>query len=264
MNSRYYNPEWGRFINADSHITTGQGFNSYNMFCYCANNPINKADLSGMFWEKVGKFLKKAGKKLKKALEPIGNLFKAIGTVASNMVGVSSTKKTVINTSSYTYVPDPLPITVKTGTKENTVISKKGNSSKLITVYNEKDIVHPIKSSTIGAKLNIGNFSLNLGFGFDNSAISGSLKHGKNTDSLGLRVNLSELKIGAEYSTEIEWDKKNSETIYGNTDVNGWFLVWLYSFVTAGQPMTAPAYACLLYTSPSPRDRQKSRMPSSA
>lgn len=247
LNSRYYNPEWGRFINADSHITTGQGFNSYNMFCYCANNPINKADLSGMFWEKVGKFLKKAGKKLKKALEPIGNLFKAIGTVASNMVGVSSTKKTVINTSSYTYVPDPLPITVKTGTKENTVISKKGNSSKLITVYNEKDIVHPIKSSTIGAKLNIGNFSLNLGFGFDNSAISGSLKHGKNTDSLGLRVNLSELKIGAEYSTEIEWDKKNSETIYGNTDVNGWFLVWLYSFVTAGQPVTAPAYAYPAY-----------------
>ena len=26
----------------------------------------------------------------------------------------------------------------------------------------------------------------------------------------------------------------------------------------------APFYACLLYTSPSPRDRQKSRMPSSA
>ena len=27
---------------------------------------------------------------------------------------------------------------------------------------------------------------------------------------------------------------------------------------------TAPSYGCLLYTSPSPRDRQKSRMPSSA
>ena len=28
--------------------------------------------------------------------------------------------------------------------------------------------------------------------------------------------------------------------------------------------MTAPSTICLLYTSPSPRDRQKSRMPSSA
>ena len=29
-------------------------------------------------------------------------------------------------------------------------------------------------------------------------------------------------------------------------------------------PVSPTAYSCLLYTSPSPRDRQKSRMPSSA
>ena len=34
---------------------------------------------------------------------------------------------------------------------------------------------------------------------------------------------------------------------------------------TSGQTIfTPPSYTCLLYTSPSPRDRQKSRMPSSA
>ena len=32
----------------------------------------------------------------------------------------------------------------------------------------------------------------------------------------------------------------------------------------ASETIDAPAYSCLLYTSPSPRDRQKSRMPSSA
>ena len=32
----------------------------------------------------------------------------------------------------------------------------------------------------------------------------------------------------------------------------------------AGRMMTGEVVACLLYTSPSPRDRQKSRMPSSA
>ena len=50
LNSRYYNAEWGRFINADGYITTGQGLTSYNMFTYCGNNPITRADQSGQLW----------------------------------------------------------------------------------------------------------------------------------------------------------------------------------------------------------------------
>ena len=34
--------------------------------------------------------------------------------------------------------------------------------------------------------------------------------------------------------------------------------------VVDGRAPLTPQYSCLLYTSPSPRDRQKSRMPSSA
>ena len=44
-------------------------------------------------------------------------------------------------------------------------------------------------------------------------------------------------------------DKEGPEI--GGDDINPWFRVGDYKF-------------CLLYTSPSPRDRQKSRMPSSA
>ena len=36
------------------------------------------------------------------------------------------------------------------------------------------------------------------------------------------------------------------------------------SVAAGGVGMTTVAYACLLYTSPSPRDRTRSRMPSSA
>ena len=37
------------------------------------------------------------------------------------------------------------------------------------------------------------------------------------------------------------------------------------TFLASGQiPQNSNSYTCLLYTSPSPRDRQKSRMPSSA
>ena len=38
----------------------------------------------------------------------------------------------------------------------------------------------------------------------------------------------------------------------------------IYTTVIRGVPELLVIYLCLLYTSPSPRDRQKSRMPSSA
>ena len=47
LNSRYYNPEWGRFINADGLVSTGQGILCHNMYAYCENNPINFKDETG-------------------------------------------------------------------------------------------------------------------------------------------------------------------------------------------------------------------------
>lgn len=47
LNSRYYDPETGRFINADGYITTGDGITSFNMYAYCFDNPINFTDMSG-------------------------------------------------------------------------------------------------------------------------------------------------------------------------------------------------------------------------
>ena len=47
LNSRYYNPEFGRFISADSFVSTGQGITGGNMFAYCGNNPVNRFDPDG-------------------------------------------------------------------------------------------------------------------------------------------------------------------------------------------------------------------------
>ena len=47
LQSRYYNPEWGRFINADVYVSTGQGLLGNNMFAYCLNNPVNAFDPTG-------------------------------------------------------------------------------------------------------------------------------------------------------------------------------------------------------------------------
>ena len=50
LQSRYYDPEVGRFINADIFPTTGQGFIGNNMFAYCGNSPVSRIDESGMFF----------------------------------------------------------------------------------------------------------------------------------------------------------------------------------------------------------------------
>ena len=47
LQSRYYDPAVGRFINADSYSSTGQGIIGHNMFAYCNNNPVMDSDPSG-------------------------------------------------------------------------------------------------------------------------------------------------------------------------------------------------------------------------
>ncbi len=40
LNSRYYNPEMGRFINGDGLLGETGEILGHNMFSYCKNNPI--------------------------------------------------------------------------------------------------------------------------------------------------------------------------------------------------------------------------------
>ena len=47
LQSRYYDPAVGRFLNADSYASTGQDIIGYNMFAYCGNSPIMFIDNSG-------------------------------------------------------------------------------------------------------------------------------------------------------------------------------------------------------------------------
>ena len=49
LNSRYYNPEWGRFINADGIINGNTDIIGHNLYAYCSNNPVNLKDNEGKF-----------------------------------------------------------------------------------------------------------------------------------------------------------------------------------------------------------------------
>ena len=73
INSRYYDPVVGRFINADGYVSTGQGLLGHNMFVYCGNNPVNNMDSTGRFWGKVGDWFKKAGDSVSKFVNKVVN-----------------------------------------------------------------------------------------------------------------------------------------------------------------------------------------------
>ena len=47
LQSRYYDPQTGRFISADAYLVAGDHINSTNMFAYCLNNPV-------MYWDPRG------------------------------------------------------------------------------------------------------------------------------------------------------------------------------------------------------------------
>ena len=51
LQSRYYNPAWGRFISADGQLNMQDGVLGFNLFAYCINNPVNMSDPTGHWAE---------------------------------------------------------------------------------------------------------------------------------------------------------------------------------------------------------------------
>ena len=83
LQSRYYNAEWGRFINADCYIGEMNEILSCNMFVYCSNNPVNAEDTDGKFLA---------------ALRYAKTLFK-VARVATKVLAVMSTPAAVVVTA---------------------------------------------------------------------------------------------------------------------------------------------------------------------
>ena len=76
LQSRYYDPEVGRFINADGLISTDRGLIGFNMFVYCGNNPVNRVDPTGENW-----FTDLVSDIVDSAVEFVGNFLDDYNTV---------------------------------------------------------------------------------------------------------------------------------------------------------------------------------------
>lgn len=107
LESRYYNPTLGRFINADAYAATGQGFIGNNMFVYCLNNPVNLMDESGnsarpaRHAENVTIALPYSS--VREAALAFANEYYSITTYTRHELGTYIYSKTINGVSSYDY-----------------------------------------------------------------------------------------------------------------------------------------------------------------
>lgn len=114
LNSRYYNPEWGRFINADGIIGVENNITKYNLFAYCENNFVNKVDNDGNFAITVS----------------IAPVLAAILVLATTYVASKVISKSLSKTS--VSLPDTKFPTKKETTKKE---DKKKKQEQTYTVY---------------------------------------------------------------------------------------------------------------------------------
>ena len=49
LETRYYNPEWCRFISPDCLFIAGDVITGSNMYAYCNGDPVSNVDPSGMY-----------------------------------------------------------------------------------------------------------------------------------------------------------------------------------------------------------------------
>ncbi len=91
VSSRYYDPEVGRWINADDAIAgVGGDIRGYNLFAYCMNDPVNMSDHTGHWPQWIKNAASAVVNAVKKAVTVVANTVKSAVSSASNILKASS------------------------------------------------------------------------------------------------------------------------------------------------------------------------------
>ncbi|MGN0532068.1 MAG: DNRLRE domain-containing protein [Eubacterium sp.] len=217
LNSRYYMPVLCRFLNGDCYVQTGQGVLDKNMFAYCGNNPVNRADTNGNRWADVKQKISEAWKTVKNWVS---------STFGYNSTYTSETKWETPND----LISNLSPIVYKVGTKNSTSTHRKGSGRKPISIYTKVRTDSKLKSS-VGIKIQTERVIVDLSLGVDNIGITSSMISGECQSSFGLKVDLSQFKVGFEAAESVvlwDGDVQNVQTDYTNVSINGWFIAALF------------------------------------
>ena len=151
LGSRYYNPETGRFINADGYASTGQGILGDNTFAYCQNNPIKYGDTEGTFINTL-----------------IGGVVGGISVLASNIFNGKETSAADVLVGVATGALAGLGVdlaiaTAGVGTAVLWAATFGGGASALQYIYDTK---------TVGEEINFGDLLINAAIGAASNLLS--------------------------------------------------------------------------------------------
>ena len=235
--TRYYNPEWGRFLNADISLLGNVGVHLHNIFAYASNNPVVYSDTTGMgvFYSpgcvtyttgtEVTNYVTTSDGvshdsdrvKATRVEIAVKRFLKGFQALKSIFLGSSTS---VITTKSNREVESPSlkwsPISFIHGNYDTTVLSQEGVSGVLASVDTKIEATDWTKSS-----LNLKVSGVNLSAGLDNLGLSASVGGYGLSLSYSLMQNTATIK--GTYTTSINSNTTN--TTYGGIAVSPNFLV---------------------------------------
>ena len=213
LQSRYYNPGWGRFINADGYASTGQGIIGNNMFAYCGNNPVKHLDPQGTFFKEIGVFFKRVLSNLKRNFTMKANVSRVYNRKTIYFGGL---------------------ITVERGTTVKTTTSPNRKMQKQPTIYSDVDRSDPSDSS-VGITIPRMNSEFDIHLGVSDTGITHSYNMGETVMGSGCRVDFKDFRTGLFFSTTRANGSYITTTDYIYISMDGEAAIAVLVFIGSGQ-----------------------------
>ena len=204
--SRYYDAVTHRFINADGYFQSGTAILDGNIFAYCGNNPVSRADTGGDSW-----FSDIAATIVESALAAMAAICPWMGSNSST--SVSHTSETKLINSDYA------PVNFRCGEKTTTNISTHTYSLGSPTVYYNQDLYsysdnYGNRNSGITHTFGVKSLSLDISMSFGSDGVGFS--YAKIDGDISMYISYKKCN---NFVTETEvgftkWDNSTGTTVY--------------------------------------------------
>lgn len=186
LNSRYYDPLWGRFINADGILVNNNSLLGYNLYLYALNNFINFIDSHGNI--SIRNWVKQKTKKLstvvQKCFNYVARIFVNGCSEIAGSLGLKDSSTALINSL------QDKPKDLKYGNSSD-IASKIKNNEIFKSEMKKVALQNPNGYLESSGSINFGYNDMDLGLAIHKAdyEVSGVLTNGKGMLSVTLRDN---------------------------------------------------------------------------